>query len=48
MMSEIIELELLIKKEKQRGDDLGKQMMNEWRLLEESGEKKHKMFTRIL
>ena len=48
MMSEIAELELLIKKEKQRGDDLDKKMTNEQRLLEAAEEKKHKMITRIL
>ena len=43
MMSEIVELELLIEKEKQRGDDLDKQMMNEQRLLEAAEEKKCRM-----
>ena len=47
-MSDIVELELLIKKEKQRGDELDKQLMNEWRLLEVAEEKKHKMLTRML
>ena len=47
-MSEIVELELLIAKEKQRGDYLEKQMMNEQRLLEVAEEKKHKMITRML
>ena len=30
------------------GDELEKQMTNEWRLLEVAEEKKHKMITRML
>ena len=48
MMSDIAELELLIKKEQQRGDELDKQMTNEWRLLEEAEDKKQKIITRML
>ena len=47
MMSDIAELELLIKKEKQR-TELDKQMTNEGRLLEEVEDKKHKIITRML
>ena len=47
-MSDIAELELLIKKEKQRGDELDKQMTNEQRLLEEAEDKKCKIITRML
>ena len=39
---------MLIEKEKQRGDELDKQMMNEWRLLEAAEEKKCKMITGTL
>ena len=47
-MSNIAELELLIKKEKQKGDELDKQIMNEQRLLEVAEEKKHKVISRML
>ena len=47
-MSDIAELELLIKKEQQRGDELDKQMTNEQRLLEEGEDKKWKIITRML
>ena len=39
-MSDIAELQLLIIKEQQRGGELGKKMANEWRLLEETEDKK--------
>ena len=48
MMSDITELELLIKKEQQRGDKLDKQITNEWRLLEEAEDKKCKIIIRML
>ena len=48
MMSDITELELLIKKEQQRGDELDKQMTNEQRLLEEAEDKKQKIIRRML
>ena len=48
MMSEIVELEFLIKKEKQRGDVLDKQTMNDQRQLEVAEEKKQKMIIRML
>ena len=47
-MSEIAELKLLIEKEKERGDDLDKQMMGEHRLLEAAEEEKHKIITKML
>ena len=48
MMSEIAELELLIEKEMERGDDLDQQMMSECRLLEAAEEEKHKIITKML
>ena len=48
MMSEIVELELLIQKEKERGDDFDKQMTSVHRLLEEAEEQKHKIITNML
>ena len=33
IMSDIAELEIVIAKKRQRGDELDKQMTNEWRLL---------------
>ena len=47
-MSEIEELKLLITKEKERGDNLDRQMMTEHRLLEAAEEQKHKIMTKIL
>ena len=47
-MSEIAELELLIEKEKESGDDLDKQMMSERRLLEAAEEQKCKIITKML
>ena len=48
MMSDITELELLIAKEWQRGDELDKQMMSELRLLEEAEDQKGKIIRRML
>ena len=48
MMSDIAELQLLIKKEQQRGDELDKQMTNEQRLLEEAEDKKWKIIRKML
>ena len=45
MMNDIAELQLWIKKEQLRGDELDKQMTNEWRLLEEAEDKKQKNVT---
>ena len=47
-MSDITELEILIAKEWQRGDELDKQMMNEQRLLEEAEDQKQKIIRRML
>ena len=47
-MSEIEELQLLIEKEKERGDNLDRQMMTECRLLEVAEGQKHKKITKIL
>ena len=48
MISNITELELLIAKEWQRGDELDKQMMNEQGLLEEAEDQKWKINRRML
>ena len=47
-MSDITELEVLIAKEWQRGDELEKQMTNKQRLLEEVEDQKQKIIRRIL
>ena len=48
MMSDIAELQLLIKKEQQGGDELDKDMTNEQRLLEEAEDKKQKIIRKML
>ena len=48
MMSEITQLRLLIKKEKEKGDKLDRWIITEHKLLEEAGECKHKMMIEIL
>ena len=47
-MSEIAELRLLIKKEKEKGEKLDRQMMTECKLLEEAEECKCEMMIEIL
>ena len=48
MMSEIAALRLLIEKGKEKVDKLDRQIMTEWKLLEEAEEHKHKMMIEIL
>ena len=48
MMSETTQLKLLIKKEKEKGDKLDRQMMTEHKLLKEAEEHKHKMMIQLL
>ena len=47
-MSDIAELELMIKKEQQRGDEFDKQMTNKERLLEQAEDKKQKIIRKML
>ena len=47
-MGDIAELQLLIIKGQQRAGELDKKMANEWRLLEEAEDKKHKIMREIL
>ena len=47
-MSEIMQLKLLIKKEKEKGDRLDRWMMTERKLLKEAEECKHKMMIQLL
>ena len=47
-MSDIAELQLLIKKEQQRGDELDEKMTNEQRLPEEAEDKKWKIIRKML
>ena len=48
MISDIAELQLLIKKEEQRGDELDKKMTNKWRLLQDAEDKKWKIIRKML
>ena len=48
MMSDIAEMQLLIKKEQQRGDEFDEKMTNEQRLLEEAEDKKLKIIRKML
>ena len=47
-MSEVAELRLLIKKEKEKGNKLDRQMITEWKLLAEAEEHKQKIMIDVL